>query len=67
MKSSPPRPALLDGILARELDQLRMDRVADPPHDLLLNRLDLIADLGREVPAPPMIESGHLGEAAASP
>ena len=39
----------------------------DPPHDLLLDRLGLAADLGREVPAPAVIEPGHLGEARGLP
>jgi hypothetical protein len=39
-----------------------MDRVADPPQNLSLDRLGLVADLGREVPAPPMVEPRQLGE-----
>jgi hypothetical protein len=58
---------LLDGILDGQLDEFGVDRVADPPHHFLLDRLGLAADLGREVPTSPLVEPGHLGEARGLP
>jgi hypothetical protein len=59
---SPARLALFHDVLDRQPDQIGRDPRAESPPHFLLDRVGLAADPRREVAAPPVIESRHLGE-----
>jgi hypothetical protein len=46
---------MLYHVLNRQLDRLRMNPGAGPPHHFPLDRVGLAADPDREVPSPPVV------------
>jgi hypothetical protein len=59
---SPPRLAVLDGMLDRQVDHLGVNPRAEAPSDFLPDRLGIATDSGGEVPAPGVIKSSDLDE-----